>query len=159
MPAGLPQYVPVSPLEPLEDFAGGAVPSGNFTIRVNGTTITLQSQLTGLDPSTLGSVALHEGPLCSGIGEQLASPITGETPWDSLPTFESDSNGDVAVLVAAEGFPLSSIMGRTLVVRDASGEHMACGAIDWVKGAGTDFCLFLVDLETGSQARLSSVTC
>ena len=132
-PAGLPLSIPVSPLEPYGDYTGAEL-SGNFTISVNGATITLQSQITGLDPSSLGSVALHQGSLCTDIGDQLASPITGETPWSGLPEFEADSSGAAEVSAVVTGFPLSSITGRTLVVRDAAGEVMACGSTRWAAG-------------------------
>ena len=132
-PAGLPLSIPVSPLEPYGDHTGAEL-SGNFTISVNGATITLQSQITGLDPSSLGSVALHQGSLCTDIGDQVASPITGETPWDGLPEFEADSSGAAEVSAVVTGFPLSSITGRTLVVRDAAGEMMACGSTRWAAG-------------------------
>ena len=117
----------MSPLEPLSSYQGSARPSGDLTITFNGISIAINGQVSGLEPGTAISMALHEGASCADIGEQLASQITGETPWAGLPPLQADSAGAATVSATAGGFVMSSVTGRTLVLMDAEGNAMSCG--------------------------------
>jgi len=124
--SGVPNTVGVAPLEPFPAYSGPFQPSGKVNIIVNGTNINLKGNLTGMPPSSFALVAMHQGPSCMDTGPQLHSPITDENPWGFLQTLFTDSAGNGIVDVSADGFPLSSVLDRTVVVMDSAGNRWAC---------------------------------
>ena len=81
-----------------------------------------------LEAGTEGSVRVHEGYSCESAGEPMTGPEAQQDLW-SAAKFISDEFGNVELNALVENIPLSSVVGRTLVVELSTGERAACAVI------------------------------
>ena len=129
--AGIPSAIPVPPLLPSPDFTQWQS-TGTFVLFVVEENVIVSGNVSGMAPSAAAFVAIHEGPSCKEIGSVMSSPVTRENPWWSLKALVGPANGagEAAVSINITGFPLSSLLGRILVIMDGeSAEVTACGRI------------------------------
>lgn len=137
--SGLPSHVNATELQKYPMYTGPWRPSGNLTITLANTSSVRvsSSNVAGLPFSSFGNIFLHEGHSCDDIGEQLPSPITRVNDWGAINNFYFvDDNGQADISLSVEGYPLSSIVNRTLVLQDEQADILSC-ATTFVDAKGT----------------------
>merc|ERR1712166_1566544 len=92
-------------------------------------TIDLDYQLTGAEPSVQGGIHIHTGTTCADAslvsGHYFA---TASDPW-STTTYQTDGYGAVTGTIAgvAAGLGFNAIVDHTIVVHDSAGARIGCG--------------------------------
>ena len=137
---GIVPKLEVPPLENVPNYGGDLQPQGDLQIEVlAGTVARVNGTVTGLDPSSFGTVAIWSGPSCADLGDPLTSPMAGDATISQR--FPTSSTGDADVSTGGMGFPISSLLGRPVVVEDAQGTPVACALTPIEAPGGDRSCL------------------
>ena len=142
LPSEMSAYVSSAPVSSLEPYPGYNVTGDTKDMGVTGyagsESLRAVTMLNGL-PGGAGTVRIHEGYDCESTGNVMLSPITGEDPWGEA--FLSGNESFARINQEAESLPLSTVVGRTLVVYTADNAKIACGIVG--EASAGEECAFL----------------
>merc|ERR1712166_1096922 len=121
-------------MAPYPGYAGSVNLAGTVKATATGmdhfsSTIDLDYQLTGAEPSVQGGIHIHTGTTCADAslvsGHYFA---TASDPW-STTTYQTDGYGAVTGTIAgvAAGLGFNAIVDHTIVVHDSAGARIGCG--------------------------------
>merc|ERR1740117_2124406 len=121
-------------MAPYPGYAGSVNLAGTVKATATGmdhfsSTIDLDYQLTGAEPSVQGGIHIHTGTTCADAslvsGHYFA---TASDPWSST-TYQTDGYGAVTGTIAgvAAGLGFNAIVDHTIVVHDSAGAKIGCG--------------------------------